>query len=331
MLRRILFVRTDRLGDTLLNLPAVTALQAAAPQASVTLLVHPDLQPLLSGLPGIDVQADRTSADAPWWLRAVRLSRQLSSGEFDCAIVSNPKKDLHLAVWLAGIPVRVGYGRKWGWLLTHRLADRKASGERHEVESNLELARALGLPLALTSWSFPPFRAEQEELFRWPEFSGLSPDTALIAVHPFSSNPAKQWPPGKFQEMIREVAASPARVVVIGGPEERCRTDQMIPSGNAAVNLVGRLTLRQLAGLLQRVRLLVSNDSGPVHLAAAVGTPTVVLFGGTDPATGPRRWGPWGSGHTVLHRPQLSEIPVDEVLKALHPALACRRPTAYSS
>ena len=92
-------------------------------------------------------------------------------------------------------------------------------------------------------------------------------------------------------------------------------------------DLVGRLTLRQLAALLQHARLLVSNDSGPVHLAAAMGTPTVVLFGTSDPATGPARWGPWGQGHTVICQPRLEQIDVDEVLQAIHTHVSMVRPT----
>ena len=82
-------------------------------------------------------------------------------------------------------------------------------------------------------------------------------------------------------------------------------------------NVIGRLTLRQLAALLQCARLLVSNDSGPVHLAAAVNTQTLVLFGASEAATGPRRWGPWGEGHVVLWKSSMEEIRVEEVFEAL--------------
>lgn len=310
-LRRVLFIRTDRLGETLLNLPAVAAITAALPDASVSLLVHPDLQPLLAGLPGVsEVLADQ--AGGSWWHRAWRLSRRLSGRRFDAAIVSNPKKELHAAVWLARIPVRVGYDRKWGGLLTHRIPDRKTLGDRHEVEYNFDLVRALDLPVQILPWRFPSLSHEQAELFRLPELAGLRPSDLLVAVHPFTSNPAKQWPPERFRELIGRLAQT-TRVVVIGGAAERERAAAVVPE-RGAIDAVGRLSLRQSAALLQRARLLISNDSGPVHLAAAVGTPVLALFGAAHGPAGPGRWGPWGEGHTVLAKPRLNDISVDEVL-----------------
>ena len=318
-MRRLLFIRTDRLGETLLNLPAVAALKAALPSAAITLLVHPDLLPLLEAVPEADrVLADTRAAEPLWWLRALRLARMLRPHRFDVALVSNPSKELHAAVWLAAIPRRLGYGRKWGWCLTDRVPDRKALGDRHEVEYNLELVRALGLPAAALPWRFPPFSREQADLCRLPELRDLKPSEPLIAVHPFSSNPLKRWPAERYRELIRRLALRrDVRIVVVGGPEEREQVSAALPPDASVANVVGRLTLRQLAALLQRARLLVSNDSGPVHLAAAVGARTVVLFGSTHPATGPTRWGPWGPGHTVIARPSLAEITVDEVIEAV--------------
>lgn len=82
------------------------------------------------------------------------------------------------------------------------------------------------------------------------------------------------------------------------------------------MNLIGRLSLKELAACLRRTRVVITNDSGPMHLAAAVGTPVVALFGTEDAGSHPRRWGPWGSGHTVIHKP-LEEITVEEVLAAV--------------
>lgn len=315
---RILFMRTDRLGETLLNLPAMACVRAATPHAALTLLVHPSLQPLLRGLPGVDevLTVDHASP-GPWWARAFRLGRRLKAHRFDLAIVSNPKKELHLAVWLAGIPRRVGYDRKWGWCLTHRVPDRKALGERHEVEYNLELVEALGLPTSVVAWRLPRFEVEQREVLQLLDRQGIKASDQFIAIHPWTSNPLKQWPPARYQELIR-VVSQHRPVVVIGGPDEQDRLHDVLPIERPRVaNLVGRLSLRQLAALLQRAKVLVSNDSGPVHLAAAVGTPTVVLFGTPDAATGPRRWGPWGNEHTVISKPSIDAIAVNDVIEAL--------------
>ncbi len=324
--QRVAFIRTDRLGETLLNLPAIATLKQALPHASLTFVVQAELAPLFQDAPGIDrVIAYEPTAGQSWWHRARALAKMLKSMQLDLVVVSNPKKELHLAVWLAGIRWRVGYARKLGrWLLTHRLPDRKALGERHEVEYNLDLVRSLGLPASAVPYLLPRFIREQGEVSQLLERHGIKASQPFIAIHPWSSNPVKQWPVDRFQSLIRQsIERLAIRVVVIGGTEESARAREALPAGISVVNLTGQLSVRQLAALLQMARLLVSNDSGPVHLAAAVNTKTLVLFGtATQQATGPRRWGPWGAGHAVIVRPSMEAISVDEVVETLARQLA---------
>jgi ADP-heptose:LPS heptosyltransferase len=319
---KILFIRTDRLGETLLNLPAIAALKAEFPSSILTLLASPDLIELLAVIPGIDSVIPYTACQPrSWWLRAIRLAGQLRSQRFDITVISNPKKEFHLAVFLARIPLRVGYDRKWGWCLTHRLADRKAPCERHEVEYNLDLVRALGFPVSAPKWQLPRFDREQTEALQLLEQQNIKPSEPFIAVHPWTSNPKKQWPLARYQELIHLVTKRLRQnVVIVGGPEEMEQSKRLSSLRGRVADLVGRLTLRQLAALFQRAQLLVSNDSGPVHLAAAVGTPVIALFGIQDPGSHPRRWGPWGSGHVVIQKP-LADLTVDEVFTAVHSAV----------
>jgi lipopolysaccharide heptosyltransferase II len=321
--RRILFLRTDRLGETLLNLPAIAALRQALPHASLTLAAHPELEPLMSSMPGIDrVLPYPPAPAAPWWLRARRFGRFLRRQRFDLAVVSNPKKELHLAVWLAGIPMRVGYARKWGWLLTHRLPDAKALGERHEVEYNLDLIRAVGIPVSVVRPEVPHFASEQVEVLQLIHQQGVKISEPFVVVHPWTSNPIKRWPLDRYRSLMQGIVERlHMNVVVVGGREERQRVADVLPELPVA-DLVGRLTLTQLAALLQRARAMISNDSGPMHLAAALGTPTIALFGTEDAAAGPRRWGPWGEGHVVIWRPSMEAIRVDDVIEALTARLA---------
>ena len=319
-LRRLLIVRTDRLGETLLTLPAVAAARAACPGVSVAFLVHPDLEPLLAGAPGIDTVLlyDRAWRGA-WWRRAIRLAGVLRELEFDAAVVFNPMKEFHLAVRLARIPRRVGYTRKWGWCLTCRVPDRKALGERHEVEYNLDLVGALldaAPPPPTPQRLLPALAREQEEVQALLEAQGLPAAEPFAVVHPGSSNPVKQWPAARYRSLVEALAARMA-VVLTGGTGECSLVREACPPGTPrVVDLAGRLTLRHLAALLERARVLVANDSGPVHLAAAVGTPALALFGTPDPAMGPRRWGPWGAGHTVIWKPTMDAISVDDVMDA---------------
>lgn len=317
--KRILLVRTDRLGETVLNLPVAAALKQAFARAAVTWMANPTLMELVQGAPGVDrVLAYGGEGGGPWWRRAVSLATSWRSEQFDVAVISNATKECHVAAWLAGIPVRVGYDRKWGWLLTHRLEDRRALGERHEVEYNMQLLAALGVTgPTLPVLHLPVSNEAEGRLDRIIQACGLTSRDRIVAVHPWTSNPRKQWPAERFQALVSRLEGlAGVRTVLVGGPETAARAHEVMPlSPSTVINLVGRLSLPELAACLARARLLISNDSGPMHVAAAVGTLVVVLFGTADAGSHPRRWGPWGSGHTVIHKP-LEQISVDEVFSA---------------
>lgn len=333
---RLLFIRTDRLGETILNVPAMAALKAAFPRASLTALVHSDLAPLIRRLPIVDEV--RCAPSLEGWRAMWHFSRGLRKAHYDLAVVSNPRKDLHLAVWLAGIPVRVGYRRKWGGLLTHAIEDRKALGARHEVEYNRDLVRLLDVPVGLPDWPWPFFEPEQRELARLLEPWRVEPEArqrplrsskseeGWVVVHPWTSNPRKQWPLERFRELMGALQQRAGVTMALIGAHSALPLSFLdveagswkLETGNwkGIVDLTGKLSLPQLAALLQRTRVLVSNDSGPMHLAASLGTPVVALFGTEDEGSHPTRWGPWGATHTVIHKP-LAQISVEEVVSAV--------------
>ena len=315
----VVFVRTDRLGETLLTLPALHALRAARPDCRLTVVVHPALRELLADHPDVTEVVAELTPQGSWWSQAWRLGRVWRSWKAQAILISNPKKTYHLAAWLAGIPCRVGYDRKWGGLLTHRLPDRKALGDRHEVEYNLDLVKTLGIPVALPPVLQLPVRASDDA--RVDRLLGpwhVRSDHRLVAVHPWTSNPRKQWPLERFRTLLQRLQQVPTvRPVLIGGLEESRRLDEVLsPQAASVVNLVGQVSLGELAAVLRRVRVLVSNDSGPMHVAAAVGTKVVALFGTAEAGSHPNRWGPWGEGHTVIRKP-LEHISVDDVMDAV--------------
>lgn len=316
----ILVVRTDRLGETLLNLPVLSTLKGAFPQARVIWLVNEALVELLREAPGVDdvVGYPSQPPGSPWWQAAWRLARRLHRERFDLAVLSNPKKEFHVACWLAGIPQRVGYDRKWGRLLTSRIPDRKALGEQHEIEYNLELLKVLGIEIRAPVLQLPVREDAELSISQLLDFMMVMKTDQLVAIHPWTSNLRKQWPSERFRALVQRLAElSGVRPVVVGSKEDQARCSEVMRGEEGKVlNVVGRLSLRELAAFLRRVRVLVSNDSGPMHLAAAVGTPVVALFGTDEPGSHPTRWGPWGAGHTVIHKP-LAEITVEEVLGAL--------------
>jgi len=278
--QRILLIRTDRLGETVLHLPLLALLKRAFPSARIMWLVDRDLVDLLQHAPGADdVLGYEKTAGVLWWQAAGRLARQLRKWQVDTVLISNPTKAFHLASWLARVPRRIGYDHKWAWTLTRRLPDEKAHGIRHEVECHLDLLKALGAPITDIPPLHLPVSFEDQQWASACLGRASGKPQRWVAVHPWTSNPAKQWPLDHFRALILHLQHLPGvGVIMIGGAEEQGRAAAMCPEDGAGVlNVVGRTSLRQLAAVLQHSRVLISNDSGPVHLAAAVNTPVVAL------------------------------------------------------
>jgi len=294
MIKNILVIRNDRFGEFLLNIPAIRALKEAYPQARISLAVKPAVVELAGAVECVD--------EAAAW---DEIKGNLRKYKFDLCVVLNPTKEAHWAVFWAGIPVRVGYDRKWGFLLTHKLKDTKFLGDRHEVDCNLEL---VGLVGARTLDKTLKIKVD-DNLFR--EFTGQR----VVAIHPFTSDPLKQWPVGRFMELAEMIARELGiKVVIVGMTIEKSKEVGAEPRDDRIIDMVNKTSLVELAALLKRCCLLVSGDSGPVHLAACVGTPVVALFRNDLPGKTAKRWGPWGEGHVVIEKSNLPDISVEEVL-----------------
>ena len=290
-IKKILIVRNDRFGEFLLNIPAIRALKETYPQARLTLGVSPAVYELAGAVEYVDqvVVWDEVKKD-------------LRKHKFDICVVLNPAKEAHAACFFAGIPVRAGYDRKWGVLLTHKLKDTKHLGNRHEVDCNLELVGLIG---AHTQDKALAIKVNESY---FPELTGKK----IIAIHPFTSDPVKQWPPERFVELAKRITQEIKAQVVFVGKEDRGRPQWGHPS--EVIDMVNKTSLVELAALLKRCSLLISCDSGPVHLAVAVGTPVIALFRNDLLGKSSRRWGPWGQGHMVIEKNSLLDITVDEVL-----------------
>ncbi|MFH1397232.1 MAG: glycosyltransferase family 9 protein, partial [Candidatus Omnitrophota bacterium] len=160
-----------------------------------------------------------------------------------------------------------------------------------------------------------------DNLFR--EFIGQR----IVAIHAFTSDPVKQWPVERFIELAQRImegqgqppvgtVPSKIKVVFVGRVENQGQSlSGIAPSG--VIDLINKTSLVELAALLKRCSLLVSCDSGPVHLAASVGTPVIALFRNDLPGKTAQRWGPWGEGHVVIEKANLADISVDEALEAV--------------
>ncbi len=292
-IKNILVVRNDRFGEFLLNIPAIRALKETYPKAKLTLAVSFMVRELAEAVNCVDEVLI-------WDQVKIDLRKQ----KFDLCVVLNPTKEAHIACFFAGIPLRVGYDRKWGFLLTHKLKDTKSQVNRHEVDCNLELVSLIGAKTQNKEIASSGLRLPRNDKY---EFLA-----GAIAIHPFTSDPVKQWPLERFEELALRIRQELNLTVIMIG----LSIGDFNLKGDV-INMVNKTTLPELAVLLKRCSLLVSGDSGPVHLAAAVGTPVIALFRNDLPGKTATRWRPWGEGHIVIEKSNLEDISVDEVIETV--------------
>lgn len=302
--KKIVIMRTDRIGEVLLSTVAIDAIKKSFPDSSVSFVTSEYSKPIVESRTDIDeVMTTDTMGKEGWFLKSVRLASLLRKKRFDMAIMLNPHKSLHLAAFLAGISQRVGYGRKWGFLLNRKITDERDKGRKHEVEYTMDLLRSLDVTLDDPKPLLPVDKEAEKEVRNLLVGKGIQSDRPVISVHPGSSNPAKIWPRERYSELIRRLKTElDCYVCILGSDEERIFAREIIvDSGVEVLNLTGALSLKELTALLKKSSLFVGNDTGPMHMAAALDVPVIAIFGRNTPGVSPTRWRPWGDKHVVFH------------------------------
>lgn len=324
--RSILVIRLYFIGDVLLSTPVFAALRDSFPGASITVLVKARAQEVLSGNPDVDevlVYDAVRRYHSPLW--AWRLGRALRSRRFD--LVVDLTGDLRSSwMLLASDPgYRIGFNHTGLGVLLDRRIPYRAEG--HVVDHLLGAPALVG---ASTDRTDPRIYIKDKERRAAREIAG--PAGGYLAMAPGSNNPLRRWPPARYGRLARRAAASLGLSTVFVGSsadESLCAEAESVSQG-AGRSVAGRTDLRMLAASLAGARAFVGNDSGPMHLAAAAGTPVVGLFGPSTPV----RFGPRGAPSRVVARtppcspcsqrtcrasggPCLETIPVDEVESAL--------------
>lgn len=299
---RILVVRTDRLGDVVLTLPVLSSLRRCFPGARLSVLLRQYTGAIVAGNPFVDdiIWYDKDGALVPFGA----MLAMLKARRFDAAVLVRPDPRAALLLALAGIPVRIGTGyRYYSPLMTHRIYEHRSEARHHELEYNLHLLAPLGCDTR-DEIAAPRFglavaeqtRASAEEILR-SLGAGSGP---RIVVHPGSGGSAADWPIESFGALAKRLHDSGAGTVLVTGTlPEAPKAQAVVRDCAGAVNLAGRLSVTQLAAVLQSSRLFVGNSTGPLHVAVAVGTP-VLGFYPSVPVMGRKRWGPYSQKSAVL-------------------------------
>ncbi|HEY7138787.1 MAG TPA: lipopolysaccharide heptosyltransferase II [Methylomirabilota bacterium] len=320
------------LGDTVMALPALRALRAAVPGAELWCL-GPWVGTILEAEPGI---ARRLVPPASLGARLAQ-ARRLQQTRFDLALILPNSFETALAGWLSGARWRVGYGEGRDILLTHAVPVQR--DRVHQVTGYLRLLAPLGVDAPRTAPTLAVDAARRVEARRLLDETGLPTGVSRVGLQLGAAlGPAKLWPPARIAELAARLEARGIRPVLLGSPQaESLAAAVQATAAGPIRSLVGRDQPSLLAALIAELDALVGADSGPAHVAAAVGVPAVTLFGPTDP----RLTGPLGAGQQALWRQPacgpcfLRECPIDhrclraievaDVEAAVMTALAGRR------
>jgi len=310
--RRVLCVRLDAMGDVLMTTPAIRALRESVRGREITLLTSAAGAAIARLAPEVD---ETIVYDAPW-LKGGGISIESTAGAsaaasrtaVDAALVDHAMIDLlrargfdaaviftvysqsalpaALFCRLAGVPLRTAHCREkpYGLLTTHVPETEPQHGVRHETRRQLDLAAAVGchtrnerLSLSVPSDAAAHVRARLHAL-------GIRPGDAWIALHPGATAPSRRYPSSSYADAARRIAArTGCTIVVTGDASERALADTVVRENHRVVSLAGELDLAQLCALIAAAPLLITNNTGPAHIAAACGTPVVVLYALTNP------------------------------------------------
>jgi heptosyltransferase II len=308
----ILVTRTDRIGDLVLTTPLFKALREKFPKAWIAALVFLEHREIVQDNPYLDevIFYDKKGSEHSL-LGQFLFSQKLRSKKFDAVVHAHGTNRMHLAAWLAGIPIRVGYERRAPWALSHGHPYNKKEGKKQEAEYLFELLEGFGvLPPQEIETFFPVTDRSVRSLENLRLFHKIPCDLSWIVLNPSASDVTKMWPAERFAELVTRIQKDrPSIFIAIGTSRDRSTIEKLIKNTSVTVfDLSGRLSLGMLGALLKRSSLLVSNDSGPVHIATAVGTPVVSIFGRYEAGLGPERWKPLGRHSRVVAK-DVSDIP----------------------
>ena len=297
-MRNVLIIKLRYIGDVLLATPTVRAMKSAWPDARITMMVNRGTEDVLSGNPDLAeiMVLDKGSLGAQW-----RLIAGLRRRRFDTVIDLTDGDRSAFLSWISGAPVRIGFNEEHRWRgKLYSQVVQSLPGSCHRIERDLKTLVSLNIPAGLTAPQLWLTRDEEAGAEQLLDELSVPRSQQLVMLQPGARYWFKAWPPERFAELADRLTDQYGCQVLIGGSSqdiERAEQIRQMAKGRPIV-VAGRTTIKQFAALAKKAVLFVGSDSGAMHMATAVGTPVVALFGPSNPA----EWGPRGGPVEVLYK-----------------------------
>ncbi|MBI3999879.1 MAG: glycosyltransferase family 9 protein, partial [Candidatus Omnitrophica bacterium] len=341
--QNILIVRLDHIGDLICSLPVLPVLKRRFPSAEITVLTGEEGKAILAGNPFV---AHLVTFSPNWFSRKrfvnpiqfFRIIYGLRKTKYDLGFdLRGDLRNIVLMI-LAGVRYRIGYGIGGGGSLLQKRYEYDPT--LHQVELNQKLVAEEVVPKSNLKPEIYVMREEKETALKKLRAHGVPEKTQLIAIHPEAGYPSKEWEAQNFRTLIEKILMDSQNTVLVFGLSKARQVADFFSGSGRVINLVGQFSLREMIAALSCCDLFIGNDSGPSHIAQALGIPMVILASGTNEY---EKWGVWSKSSTVLKysvpcspcqleycnvegHPCMSQISPDQVWQAACSLSALSRP-----
>mgnify|MGYP003393251197 CR=1 FL=1 len=301
-IKKILIRGTNWIGDAVLTMPAVNAVRKRFPDAEISILVKPWVAELFENSPDIDRIIIYDDKKYSRLCGKRKLISDLKKYKFDMAILFQNAFEAAFLTYFAGIPIRYGYntdGR--GMLLTHKIVLSDETLNKHQVWYYLDLLRPLGINIEKPELSLKIGNKDKAAALNILKKNRIKKGDLIIGINPGASyGHAKRWFPDRYAKLAdRLIERHAANIILFGSKDDKEVANEIASlSSHKLINLAGKTSLSEAIALIERSRLFITNDSGLMHIAAALNVPVIAIFGSTSP----ERTGPYGKGHHKIYK-----------------------------
>ena len=304
--KNLLIVRTDRIGDVVLSLPLAPIIKKHYPECKITFLVRYYTKTLVENNPYIDeviiLKEDKKKI-------ALKSNVEVLSGfDFDSAVIVYPTFITALIIFMSKIKYRIGTGYRWySWLFNQKIYEHRKYAEKHELEYNVSLLSRFGINETVdtfhVNFCLRPEESSLEKVHQILSRSDVNADEPIIIVHPGSGGSSVDLPQMKFRSLAKKISEELTDNIILTGSDKEKYLCENLKIKHRFLNLAGRLDLSELIALISISSIFISNSTGPIHIAAALGIYTVGFYP-RIPACSEQRWGPY-TNKKVIFTPKI--------------------------